>query len=150
MDPQEGADDEQGSEWEKDLQRELEEDQQQQQTSSRQSRGTFILFCFSPRTDESPRRSLPRLPQPRNLAQPGKRCIHLHVFILVTLFSSLSLDSSLVPLHQRPVSGVALLWQPEIVLPYLAVMDKYSSNTDLVEAATGAIQNLTACSWKVR
>ena len=72
VDPQEGADDEQGSEWEKDLQRELEEDQQQQQTSSRQSRGTFILFCFSPRTDESPRRSLPRLPQPRNLAQPGK------------------------------------------------------------------------------
>ena len=45
--------------------------------------------------------------------------------------------------------GAALLWQPEIIFPYLALLEKYTSTPDLMEAAVGAIQNLTACSWKV-
>ena len=67
----------------------------------------------------------------------------------MSLSAAAAVDSSLAPIHHRPVMGVALLWQPEIVIPYLAVMEKYTANNDLVEAATGAIQNLTACSWKV-
>ena len=45
--------------------------------------------------------------------------------------------------------GVALLWQPEIVYPYLALLEKFTSTPELMEAAAGAIQNMTACSWKV-
>jgi hypothetical protein len=44
--------------------------------------------------------------------------------------------------------GVALLWQPEMVFPYLAMVEKYGSSPDLIEGAVGAIQNLTACKWK--
>ena len=49
----------------------------------------------------------------------------------------------------HPISGVALLWQPEIVFPYLALLEKYTSTPELIEATAGALQNLTACAWKV-
>ena len=45
--------------------------------------------------------------------------------------------------------GMELLWQPEVVHPYLALIDKCGASSETLEAAVGAIQNLTACSWKV-
>ena len=69
MDPQDGADDE-DCEWEKELQKEIEETQQQE-TAPRRSRGTFLMMCFAPNTDDGPRRNLPRLASPLNLPQPG-------------------------------------------------------------------------------
>ena len=69
---------------------------------------------------------------------------------LLILSLSLSLDTSLLPKRSQAVRGAALLWQPEIIFPYLALLEKYTSTPDLMEAAVGAIQNLTACSWKVR
>lgn len=59
------------------------------------------------------------------------------------------IDPSLLPKRTQPPRGTALLWQPEIVFPYLALLEKYTSTPDLMEAAAGALQNLTACSWKV-
>ena len=44
---------------------------------------------------------------------------------------------------------MALLWQPEVMYLYLAVIEHYSVAVETVEAAAGAIQNLTACNWKV-
>ena len=81
-----------------------------------------------------------------SLSLPPSPSLSLPPSLSLSIYLS---DPSLAPIHHRPVTGVAILWQPEIVIPYLAVMEKYTSNNDLVEAATGAIQNLTACSWKV-
>ena len=53
-----------------------------------------------------------------------------------------------LPRRHHPVFGIALLWQPEVVHPYLSLI-KSSSNPDTLEGACGAIHNLTACSWKV-
>ena len=39
------------------------------------------------------------------------------------------------------------LWQPELVDMYLPLLSD-CSNTDTLEAAVGAIQNLTACEWQ--
>ena len=58
-------------------------------------------------------------------------------------------DPSVFPKRNRQVQGVALLWQPEVVFPYLATLDLYGGCADTLEAAAGAIQNITACSWKV-
>nr|VZI00302.1 unnamed protein product [Spirometra erinaceieuropaei] len=43
--------------------------------------------------------------------------------------------------------GSQLLWQPDIVLVYLSVL-RGCKNPCIVEAVTGAIQNLTACDWR--
>ncbi|BHF62754.1 Plakophilin-4 [Sparganum proliferum] len=43
--------------------------------------------------------------------------------------------------------GSQLLWQPEVVLVYLSVL-RGCKNPCIVEAVTGAIQNLTACDWR--
>lgn len=43
--------------------------------------------------------------------------------------------------------GYELLWQPEIVQPYLALLSG-CSNPETLEAAAGAIQNLSACYWQ--
>lgn len=43
--------------------------------------------------------------------------------------------------------GCDLLWQPEIVQPYLALLSG-CSNPETLEAAAGAIQNLSACYWQ--
>lgn len=45
------------------------------------------------------------------------------------------------------VRGYELLWQPEIVQPYLALLSG-CSNPETLEAAAGAIQNLSACYWQ--
>ncbi|XP_076307039.1 catenin delta-2-like isoform X3 [Tachypleus tridentatus] len=46
-----------------------------------------------------------------------------------------------------PVQGMELLWQPEVVQPYLALLSE-CSNPETLEAAAGAIQNLAACYWQ--
>ncbi|KAL1430653.1 hypothetical protein MTO96_002260 [Rhipicephalus appendiculatus] len=46
-----------------------------------------------------------------------------------------------------PPSGMELLWQPEVVQPYLALLSE-CSNPETLEAAAGAIQNLAACYWQ--
>ena len=67
----------------------------------------------------------------------------------VRVMMSSPTDPSVFPKRHRQVQGVALLWQPEVVLPYLATLDLYGGCADTLEAAAGAIQNITACSWKV-
>lgn len=46
-----------------------------------------------------------------------------------------------------PVSGYELLWQPEVVQSYLALLQS-CSNPETLEAAAGALQNLAACYWQ--
>lgn len=46
-----------------------------------------------------------------------------------------------------PVKGMDLLWQPEVVMPYLNLLSN-CSNPETLEAAAGAIQNLSACYWQ--
>lgn len=43
--------------------------------------------------------------------------------------------------------GKDLLWQPDVVKPYLALLSG-CSNSETLEAAAGAIQNLAACFWQ--
>ena len=58
--------------------------------------------------------------------------------------------ASAMPKRRKPVYGKSLLWQPEVAFVYLAVTEQYPDCIDAVEAAAGAVQNLTACDWKVR
>jgi len=46
-----------------------------------------------------------------------------------------------------PSKGMDLLWQPEVVQPYLNLLSN-CSNPETLEAAAGAIQNLSACYWQ--
>lgn len=46
------------------------------------------------------------------------------------------------------VFGAPLLWQPEIIRSYLALLAE-SSNPETLEGASGAIHNLTASNWRV-
>lgn len=43
--------------------------------------------------------------------------------------------------------GKDLLWQPDVVKPYLSLLSG-CSNSETLEAAAGAIQNLAACYWQ--
>jgi hypothetical protein len=45
------------------------------------------------------------------------------------------------------IRGYELLWQPEIVQPYLSLLSG-CSNPETLEAAAGSIQNLCACYWQ--
>lgn len=45
------------------------------------------------------------------------------------------------------LQGKDLLWQPDVVKPYLALLSG-CSNSETLEAAAGAIQNLAACYWQ--
>jgi len=45
------------------------------------------------------------------------------------------------------LAGMDLLWQPEVVQPYLNLLSN-CSNPETLEAAAGAIQNLSACYWQ--
>jgi hypothetical protein len=51
------------------------------------------------------------------------------------------------PQRSDPPKGMELLWQPDIVQPYLALLSN-CSNPETLEAAAGAIQNLAACYWQ--
>lgn len=61
-----------------------------------------------------------------------------------------SWNDSCAPYPQRsdPINGALLLFQPEAVQPYIALAAE-ASNPETLEAAAGALQNLTACNWKV-
>lgn len=66
------------------------------------------------------------------------------------LQSGVGNNVSSINLNRRPnepVSGMELLWQPEVVQPYLAILS-LCSNPETLEAAAGAIQNLAACYWQ--
>ena len=63
---------------------------------------------------------------------------------------SLNSNAPLPGLNRRPtdpIIGMELLWQPEVVQPYLAILSE-CSNPETLEAAAGAIQNLAACYWQ--
>lgn len=68
-------------------------------------------------------------------------------------FSSSTLPASglsnIATSAQQPANlkGQELLWQPEVVKPYLALLSG-CSNSETLEAAAGAIQNLAACFWQ--
>ncbi|XP_019871923.1 catenin delta-2 isoform X2 [Aethina tumida] len=47
----------------------------------------------------------------------------------------------------EPVRGMELLWQPDVVQSYLALLQS-CSNPETLEAAAGALQNLAACYWQ--
>jgi catenin delta-2 len=47
----------------------------------------------------------------------------------------------------EPIKGAELLWQPEVVQSYLALLQS-CSNPETLEAAAGALQNLAACYWQ--
>ncbi|XP_055314525.1 catenin delta-2 isoform X2 [Sitodiplosis mosellana] len=49
--------------------------------------------------------------------------------------------------RQEPIKGYELLWQPEVIQSYLALLQS-CSNPETLEAAAGAIQNLAACYWQ--
>ncbi|CAG2162045.1 unnamed protein product [Oppiella nova] len=49
--------------------------------------------------------------------------------------------------RSEPARGMELLWQTEVVQPYLALLSE-CSNPETLEAAAGAIQNLSACFWQ--
>lgn len=56
-------------------------------------------------------------------------------------------SSGHLPQRSDPPKGMELLWQPDIVQPYLALLSN-CSNPETLEAAAGAIQNLAACYWQ--
>ena len=49
--------------------------------------------------------------------------------------------------RNEPPKGYELLWQPEVVQSYLALLQS-CSNPETLEAAAGALQNLAACYWQ--
>ncbi|XP_014256722.1 catenin delta-2 isoform X2 [Cimex lectularius] len=49
--------------------------------------------------------------------------------------------------RNEPLSGMELLWQPEVVQAYLCLLQS-CSNPETLEAAAGALQNLAACYWQ--
>ncbi|KAL3289721.1 hypothetical protein HHI36_023121 [Cryptolaemus montrouzieri] len=60
--------------------------------------------------------------------------------------SNIGGGSSAIP-RGEPVRGMELLWQPEVVQSYLALLQS-CSNPETLEAAAGALQNLAACYWQ--
>lgn len=61
--------------------------------------------------------------------------------------SSNSAGASSAVSRGEPVRGMELLWQPEVVQSYLALLQS-CSNPETLEAAAGALQNLAACYWQ--
>jgi hypothetical protein len=58
-----------------------------------------------------------------------------------------SRNNSLQRNQNDPPKGYELLWQPDVVQSYLALLQS-CSNPETLEAAAGAIQNLAACYWQ--
>ncbi|XP_070296581.1 catenin delta-2-like [Salvelinus sp. IW2-2015] len=52
-----------------------------------------------------------------------------------------------LPDSADPPKGVQMLWHPSIVKPYLTLLSE-CSNSDTLEGAAGALQNLAAGTWK--
>lgn len=55
----------------------------------------------------------------------------------------------LIPLSSSPPPGFELLYQPDVVRLYLSILTE-SQNFNTLEAAAGALQNLSAGNWTVR
>lgn len=51
------------------------------------------------------------------------------------------------PSNLECIQGSRLLWDRELVENYICIL-RHSSNCITLEAAAGAIQNLTACDWQ--
>lgn len=54
-----------------------------------------------------------------------------------------------IPPSDPNAHGVELLWQPDIVRPYLYLLGHCLKFPEILEAAAGALQNLTHGSWQV-
>lgn len=54
----------------------------------------------------------------------------------------------LLPLSSSPPAGFELLYQPDVVRLYLSILTE-SQNFNTLEAAAGALQNLSAGNWTV-
>ncbi|XP_037731773.1 catenin delta-2 isoform X2 [Drosophila subpulchrella] len=65
----------------------------------------------------------------------------LHEYHISTEYSKSSAT------HNQVNKGYELLWQPEVVQYYLSLLQS-CSNPETLEAAAGAIQNLSACYWQ--
>ncbi|KAJ6225779.1 hypothetical protein RDWZM_004324, partial [Blomia tropicalis] len=61
--------------------------------------------------------------------------------------AQLSLNSNGQSRTSDAPKGMELLWQTEVVQPYLSLLSE-CSNPETLEAAAGAIQNLAACYWQ--
>ena len=84
----------------------------------------------------------------RDAGIPGVVAIRgcLHCCLLTTDLSLFGFSAEIqLPPGAQEFQG---LWQSEVVSLYVDIL-KESSNPVTVEAAAGAIQNLTACYWKV-
>ncbi len=53
-----------------------------------------------------------------------------------------------LPERTEPARGSELLWQPEMVKPYLSLLSE-CSNPITLEAAAGTLQNISAGDWIV-
>lgn len=54
----------------------------------------------------------------------------------------------LLPFSSSPPAGFELLYQPDVVRLYLSILTE-SQNFNTLEAAAGALQNLSAGNWTV-
>lgn len=54
----------------------------------------------------------------------------------------------LLPFSASPPAGFELLYQPDVVRLYLSILTE-SQNFNTLEAAAGALQNLSAGNWTV-
>jgi hypothetical protein len=75
IDPQEGADDVLDKEWERTIQQEI-EDLSENNRMDKKKKSSFVLLCARPRTTDNTRRTIPRLSQPHNLANPGQSLLY--------------------------------------------------------------------------
>ena len=152
MDPQDGSEDVLDRVWEQEQRRDMEE---VNRAFTKASPG--CLAFLKPRTHSEQPKTLSPLPL---IDQCTLWILPIQVQLACVLYFCLNItcqthtlthstDLSSLPKRKKPVYGVALLWQPEVMYVYLAVVEHYSGNVETVEAAAGAIQNLTSCGWKV-
>ncbi|CAI7996805.1 Catenin delta-2 [Geodia barretti] len=138
VDLQDGAEDVLDRDWEAEQRRDLEDFSAARPKKA--STPGCLSMCTRPKTTDSARHSSPPP------AHPDSRRSYVSRPSVIVDFANP--DPSVFPKRNRQVQGVALLWQPEVVFPYLATLDLYGGCADTLEAAAGAIQNITACSWK--
>lgn len=86
-----------------------------------------------------------------DIADGYKKIKHKRRSIVSKMFSdrksNLAAKSIILSENNRPVKGVAILWQTSTIEDYLALLFE-SRNVDTLEAVAGAIHNLTACNWR--
>ena len=80
----------------------------------------------------------------KNLNNNNSSSKHHHHHQQQTTTIDLKTSNSTIINH----AGMQLLWQPDVVQIYLSLLSE-CSNPETLEAAAGAIQNLTACYWTI-